>query len=282
MEDVDPEHRVTPVNQATLVINPGVVPEHRVEFITPLWLAYASAFYFPQGKNEARLPPIYPLGETPEARQLFVATATPVLTRWKLDDQSPHLPRQVDILREGRVFVVEGELTSHRAPSWFREHESAYAYRTLTWTNLGDLRIPLSFEVTRENLVSGWQGDGGRSITAKAVFTGSLQTATLGASVSSFIPQIPEVTRVEENRLAVAPEKVRGITYLTKKGRILPLSEVRTLDAFQWAARQQGRPLHHTRLQVWYGIFVMVVALVPLATLLVRKTIPHAKKHQNH
>ena len=229
-------------NDATLVIHSEVIPDYTKEFVTPIWLAYASFCFFPASDGDEYLLPIYPLGEDPAARDLFAAERKEARTRWKRDDRLPRLLSEVDVLRDRKMyFAVGGKLRQMRAPPSLKVHESVYSYKVDVWTNVAGLNLPLRFTVTRKNLLAVPSTDpAGEEHLSKLIYVGTLKSAAAKAMANTFVPEIPKASRVIENRFAVERPSVRNVDYLISDGRILSLSEVRRLEKFQIMQRESG------------------------------------------
>jgi hypothetical protein len=147
--ELSQELNTKPTNQATLTINIDAIPDFKKDFITPVWLAYASACLFEKPNGNKYMPPIYPLGESPGARVLFSASRKEVQTRWTKEKEFPFYLNELDVLRSGKWLIDNGNMVELEVPAALKPHDAIYSYRTVSWTNAFGLRIPNNFTVRR-------------------------------------------------------------------------------------------------------------------------------------
>jgi hypothetical protein len=226
-------------NDSTLVINPEVIPDYTKEFITPIWLAYAAACFFQVSHGDEYRLPVYPLGENPAARDLFTAERKQARTRWRRDNRLPGLLRELDVLRDHKIYFEQGKLLEITAPDSLSAHERDYSYKVDAWTNVGGLNLPLRFTVTRENLLALPNASHvGEDHFSKVIYVGSLHSAATKAIADNFVPQIPAASRVIDNRFVVKHPSLRNVDYLTSNGNILGISEVQRLQNYKSRERR--------------------------------------------
>jgi hypothetical protein len=212
---------VKPLNQASLTINSGVVPEYGFGLITPVWIATASSCFFQNSKSR-QIEPIVSMGRG------FREYSLKVLADWKLSSANPKLPEWMFDFADGKQYREEkSQLISENLAEPFDHPHTNLIYSVLSWTNLGDLHVPLEWKVVQyqPNFATG-------VVEPKIIDAGHTASLRKGTARSSFQIAAPEYTRVVDRTLRAQGVPVREYAYITTNGDLLSALEITKWQGF--------------------------------------------------
>ena len=206
-------------------MRPDAFPPDHAGFVSVAWLAYASSCTLGE-EGVGKAPPLVFMG--PRWDQY----GHRLKCTWSSSRAAPHLPEYMVEYADEKVFnFTEEAMTILQKPSFPPLYSQGYTnaiYEVLTWTNLGDLRLPLHFRFSRfiprvggvrtndldlQLLYDGW---------ASAVSTNRLGEMTLPRS-------FPQLTRISDYRLGSADDP--PIIYMSGKGQVPTLDEAKRIRA---------------------------------------------------
>ncbi len=178
------------VNEANLFLNPSVVPDYGFGLITPVWLAYASSWFY-QRAGQHRTEPVFFMGSG------FRASHLTVESKWELARQPPRMLVWMCDFTDGNQYREEhGTLIKERLPAPFDKPTTNAFYEALSWTNLGPLRFPLEWRVVQ------YKPNFTRLSLEPTITTwGHTLDISNGTSLADFHPEIPLKTRVVDRTL---------------------------------------------------------------------------------
>jgi hypothetical protein len=227
-----------PRNGAVSEITPGDVPifQHD-DLIAPLWLAYCSGGRF-LGTRGQLAPALFSELELTFSRasNLFTRVDCTVL------DRQPKLPSLIDFLDDGAVYK------SPRASAWpvlrsavtpGRESTNA-SYRVANVRECDGLLLPAAFSLVKLSPTPEASG-------IEFEISGVLESAALSMVNESFLPAVPVVSRVQDNRFThLLSGHPAG--YFTEPLHWPGLSEVMSTREYQLTVQQvtsrQSQPKH--------------------------------------
>lgn len=249
----DPLSARKPINQASVIINSGAVPEYGFGLITPVWLACASSHFFHSAGKQ--IEPIFYMGLGVRKHHLKVNA------KWSLVAERPRLPEWMCDFSDGNTYNEENRaLIVKKLPAPFDKPTTNSVYSVLSWTKVDDLHLPLEWRVIqyRPNLES-------QTLESKIISTGHTTVVRSGTSRDSFEIHAPEYSRVTDRTLEAQGVAVPEYTYLTTNGDLLPLSEIKKQIGFApiLAAGERRVPVHASdrRLIVLAAIFIILCVL---------------------
>lgn len=243
------------VNNATLIINVGLVPEYAYGLISPVWLAYGSGeFYLNNTSN--RCEPVVSMGRGFRERGLTVDS------QWKLSDRAPHILSSMCDFYDGKTYREEGgRFIEDSLPEPLDKPTTNVIYQVTSWTNFNTLSFPLSWEVVRYR-----PNVSRRKMELASKVKGVSQIIRSGLTTSQLELLLPNRTRITDKRLSQLGFSIGQYTYSVVDGQVKDPNELSELKDFKRsiAAAKAGAPRKPQR----FGLMAIMVLLMAFPVVL--------------
>jgi hypothetical protein len=204
------------LNDATLIINHGVIPEYGFGLITPVWLALASSCFYQSAVSNKSDPVIF-IGAGFRESNLKVAS------RWHLADTPPRLLEWMCTISDGYRYHEEHDtLIKERLPSPFNKSFTNAWYSVLNWTNVNGLVIPRDW-----TLIQLRPSTGEDVLETNMITSGRTQKVFLSRAEQDLGLPIPPNTRVLDRTLPSQGIPIRECAYFTTNGQLLGIGELK-------------------------------------------------------
>ena len=204
------------LNDATLIINHGVIPEYGFGLITPVWLALASSCFYQCAVSNKSDPVIF-IGPGFRESNLKVASG------WRLADTPPRLLEWMCTICDGYKYHEEHDtLIKERLQSPFNKAFTNAWYSVLNWTNVNGLLIP------REWTLIQLRPSAGRDfLETNMITSGRTEKVVLSEVEQDLGLPIPPNTRVLDRSLPSQGIPIREYAYFTTNGQLLSIPELK-------------------------------------------------------
>jgi len=218
-DDIHWKRRV--LNDAMLILNTGVVPEYNYGFITQVWLAYASRWFYSHSASH-RTEPVFFMGRG------FRSEGSTVESHWQLAKEPPGvLAWMCDYFDGGQYHREDLQLVRNPLPPPFDTLVTNSLYFVRSWTNFNELSLPLEWEIRRyrPNVSEG-------KLEVDYVTKGYTTAIRKGTSITNFTPTVPRRTYIIDRSLPAQGVSAAQYVYMTFEGRILTLPELQRRPDF--------------------------------------------------
>lgn len=259
-----------PVNAANLTLYAEPVPISNAGLIPAVWLAFGSRCYY-KTNGAGSVAPVAFFGYNLRNNQMKLPA------QWRFSPEDPHFLSQLLELGDGHAYrdgennntVVE-DLPNHLIGVTNLE------YSVSTWTNIGDMTLPVSFRLVRHQ-----PSPDRRKMVLSYVMEGT--TAFLSTSSQSQIEglEIPNVTRVLDHRLTLEGQLLPVVSYWSTNGTIRSLEELKASSLFGKAiteAKYRNIPSNR-RTPLYWIVAALLLGFFPVVVLAGKKAM--SKKHQD-
>jgi hypothetical protein len=239
------------LNDATLFINSGSVPEYEFGLIVPVWLAYASSCYHKRlNIKEGRAEPLFPLGVP---RAYHVTTKSD----WRLSLSLPNVPVFRRDYADGKSYTeFNNSLVVHSAPKEEVRRAILSVYEVRSWTNFDNLTLPLAFEIRR-------YGPRRRDADTNEpdpefVYEGQGLGFQITSGTTNFSPVILANTRVIDYRDLAATHGPIVLLYTNASGRSLGIEQLKGLPSYSMRTATGDRLMarSNARRAIIYAILI--------------------------
>jgi hypothetical protein len=252
---------VEPRNDANLQLKPTLIPTPMADLVTPVWLAYGSRCYLSQRESSSIEAVFYQNANSPRTLQIPHWHWPKTPAEWTFDGNKPGLVRTLTVYFDGKALGF---------PEPFARNITNFVYQVMQWTNVGDLTIPIAFQITR--YVPNFRKADAVELIVEADMHGVATNISTKLSDTRFAPLVTTKTRVSDYRHERLTKSMVPMVYIPEDGKIRELEALKATPQFQRShfERKAGNAPDRERRKIYVYLALGALFSAPMAFLATR------------